>query len=335
MNVVSEYSFIDIIKWSDFVKNHKNGNMFQTPEMFNVFKDTKNYEPVLVAAIDDDGNILGILLAVIQKEFAGLYGDFTARAIILGGPLIRDNNTDVLDFILKNYNKIIKQEAIYSQFRNMSDYLFCNDIFQENGFFFESHLNYVFQLKKGKEYIWNNIHKSRKKKIKKSIRNGLTINVYKDRIDDNYINKGYDIIKEVYNNAKLPIADISLIKNANNNNLLVIFLVEYQKTIIGCRFALCYNNLIYGWFSGSYSKYYHLFPNDLLIWKTLEWGIENDYDYFDYGGAGNPNKPYGVRKFKSQLGGDLVNFGRYEKVHKPILMSIGKMGLKFWQKIKK
>ena len=45
--------------------------------------------------------ILGTLLAVIQKEYSGVLGNFTARSIIQGGPLIKDDDPDVLDFILK------------------------------------------------------------------------------------------------------------------------------------------------------------------------------------------------------------------------------------------
>jgi len=32
--------------WSSFVYNHPNGNIFQTPEMYEVYKQTKNYEPI-------------------------------------------------------------------------------------------------------------------------------------------------------------------------------------------------------------------------------------------------------------------------------------------------
>lgn len=52
------------------------------------------------------------------------------------------------------------------------------------------------------------------------------------------------------------------------------------------------------------------------------------YKTFDYGGAGEPNKPYGVRAFKQQMGGELVNFGRYEKIHRPIMYEFGKIGIK-------
>jgi len=42
----------DTKQWSEFVLNHPHGNIFQTPEMAEVYRRTKNYEPVTLAAVD-------------------------------------------------------------------------------------------------------------------------------------------------------------------------------------------------------------------------------------------------------------------------------------------
>ena len=183
--------------------------------------------------------------------------------------------------------------------------------------------------------IWNRIGKGRIKQIKKAIKNQLSVDVFENDIREDLIVKGYDIIKSVYKRAGLPLVGIDLIKEVCNKKLLVLFVVkDSTDKIIGCRFGIKYKDEIYGWYAGSYSEYYKLFPNDILIWETLKWSCENGYTVFDYGGAGEPNKPYGVRAFKSQMGGELVNYGRYELVHKKCLMMIGKLGLKLIKTIK-
>jgi len=63
----------------------------------------------LAVTVNND-EILGILLAIIQKEYSGFIGNFTARSIIFGGPLIKDNDQNILDLILKEYNNIIKKK---------------------------------------------------------------------------------------------------------------------------------------------------------------------------------------------------------------------------------
>jgi len=56
----------DIKQWGEFVYNHPHGNIFQTPEMAEVYKRTKNYEPITLAAIDTKNDeMLAILQAVM------------------------------------------------------------------------------------------------------------------------------------------------------------------------------------------------------------------------------------------------------------------------------
>ena len=47
---------IDHEKWGEFVNSHPCGNIFQTPEMREVYERTKNYEPITLAAVDEWGD---------------------------------------------------------------------------------------------------------------------------------------------------------------------------------------------------------------------------------------------------------------------------------------
>ena len=48
-------------------------------------------------------------------------------------------------------------------------------------------------------------------------------------------------------------------------------------------------------------------------------------------GAGVPGVPYGVRDFKAEFGGEMVEHGRFLNVRKPLLYAIGKIAVK-WMK---
>jgi hypothetical protein len=61
----------------------------------------------------------------------------------------------------------------------------------------------------------------------------------------------------------------------------------------------------------------NLSASSILRWKEMVWGAEHGYAVCDLGGAGWPDKPYGVRDFKVKFGGQLVQFGRYRKVYAP------------------
>jgi len=319
-------SKLDCAKWKEFVYNHPDGNIFQTPEMYEVYKNTKNYEPVFVAAVDENQEILGTLLAVFQKEHSGLLGMFSARLIILGAPLVKDNNLEVLDFILSEYNKVAPKKAIYSQFRNMWDWKDLKETFIKNGFVYEEHLDIFFDLTKNEEQLWNEMKRVRRKGIRQSYNKGIITNKI-DLSDEEVFTKAYNIILPIYKRIKLPLPDISFFKSSINNfsdNILSLG-AFINDELIGVRIALCYNNLIYDWYAGAKDEYLNYRPNDVLPWEIMKWGIKKDYKIFQFGGAGKPNKPYGVRDYKLKFGGELVNYGRFEKVHKKGLMSLGKL----------
>ena len=319
-----------------FLTSLTKSNIFQTPEMFWVYKNTRNYEPVFLSVNNDDKEILGILLAVIQKEHSGLLGSFSARSIIWGGPLVKDDNPEILDFLLKEYNKRIKKKAIYTQFRNLWNWSESEkQIFEMNGFHYDAHLDILIDLKKPEDELWSNLKSQARNKIRKATKEGLTFNKLSNKEE---VKEVYDILEKVYRKAKLPIPDLSLFSNAydvlKEHSMIDFFVANFQGKIIGARIVFFYKNKIYDWFAGSDSKYYKYNPNDYLPWKILQWAKENGYNTFDFGGAGKPNEPYGVRDYKMKFGGELVEFGRFEKVHKPILMKLGQFGMVIYKILK-
>jgi lipid II:glycine glycyltransferase (peptidoglycan interpeptide bridge formation enzyme) len=211
-------SILNPAQWSSFVYDHPNGNIFQTPEMYEVYKNTKNYKPISLFIIDDNDEILGILLAVIQKEYSGVLGNFTARSIIFGGPLIKNNDANILDFILQEYNKTIRKKAIYSQFRNMWDWGDLKDIFIKNGFEYEDHLDIIVDLNKNEEELWKELNTKRRNEIRRAKKENSLFSI-KNTLTD--LNECYKILKSVYNRAKLPLpsfdffVNIFKISNAN------------------------------------------------------------------------------------------------------------------------
>ena len=325
---------IDKGEWGEFVYNHPNGNIFQTPEMYGVYQNTKKYEPVFLSVVNNKDEISGTLLAVIQKEYSGVLGNFTARSIIHGGPLIKGDDPDVLDFILKEYNEIIKKKAIYSQFRNFRDWGDKKELFESNRFNYEDHLDILFDLKKSEDDLWKEIKGTRRKGIKRAYKKGIEIGSI-DLTNNKIINEAYNIIHSVYSKIKLPLPGEDFFKGAveilDRNKYLHAIGAFQDAELIGARFVLCYKNLIYDWYAASKVEYLSYRPNDVLPWEIMKWGVNNGYEIFDFGGAGKPGVPYGVRDYKLKFGGELVNFGRFEKVHKPLLMELGKIGLNLYR----
>lgn len=333
MEFISNFSLIDKEKWQSFVKNHPRGNFFQTPNMFNVLLETRNFSPFLLIGIQGD-KIVGVLLANIQKNIKGKFGFFTSRAIIIGGPLVKENNPQLTNQLLSEFKKRVHRKVIYSQFRNLFELSpLEKEQFKKIGYSYQDHLDIHIALNKSPEKILADIHKSKKRNYTKSKNKGVII---KEISDENQIVDCYRLLQETYNRVKLPIPDISHFKSLSNLSASSrkYFGVYYNNKLIAFRLVLLYKNMIYDYYAGHDSVFNNKYPNDTLIINVLKWGSLNGFHFFDFGGAGKPNEKYGVRDYKMKFGGTLVNYGRFEKKHWPLLYFIIKQLFLLWKKLR-
>lgn len=334
MQIISDHSKVDKEKWSEFVYNHQNGNIFHTPEMFQVYHKTKRFFPVLYIAFNYD-EVIGVFVGVIQKEFKGLLGFLSSRCIVFGGPLVKNDNPEIINQLLQAHNKKAKNKVIYTQFRNLFYIKNLQSVFEKNGYKYEPHLNIHVDLNQVVESFWTSLKSKLRQNIRKADKNKIQFK-FIDSIDE--LKEAYFILKKIYSNARLPLPDITLFLSAfdllRNKNMIAFFKAEKDGVIIGCRFVLLYKNMIYDWYTGSKKEFYKYNPNDFLPYKVIEWGmLQWRYTLFDFGGAGKPGVKYGVRDHKLKFGSNVVEYGRFEKIHKPFLYYLAKKSFKIWQSL--
>lgn len=326
-------SDIDDEIWDEFICKHAHGNIFQSTAMHHVYENTQNYTPTKLCAIDDNGEILGILLGVTIGELRGILGwgalgDFSRRSIIQGGPLTVENSPDIASKLLGEFDKKTQTKSLYTQIWNLHDTKKIS--FQQ--YEYEDHLNFLIDLNCSEEDGWKRIHKSRRKNINRATKNGVIIEEI-DSLDKLPI--FYKLLEETYSNVNVPLADMSLFESAYNNlvpkNMARFFLAKHNDNYIGCRAILTFNGIVHDWYAGALNDALSLYPNDILVWHVLQWGINNNFGIFDFGGAGNPDKEYGPREFKRRFGGELVNHGRYNCIYSPTKMKITDVGLKMYK----
>lgn len=327
----------DKTQWREFVYNHPQGNIFQTPEMAEVYRRTKNYEPIKLAAIDVNTNeILGILLTVKIQEVSGILGAFSTRSVIHGGPLVLkgDKGITALKALIKQHDTLAHNGVMYVLIRNLHDTTALLPSLATANYTYDDHLNFLINLNRSEDEIWRDIHKSRRKGINRAEKRGIVIQEMQDKA---LIPTIYEIIKETYKNVQVPLADISLFESAFDllvpKGMATFFLAQIEDTIIGVRLVTTYKKVIFDWYASALSDYLSLYVNEALVWHILKEGVNNGYHTFDFGGAGNPEGEYGVREFKRRFGGTMVNFGRYKKIYAPTKMKIAEKGFNIYKKI--
>lgn len=332
---ITDYKLVDAKKWGEFVKNHSEGNVFQTPEMYNVYKSENNYEPVLVVCINGEDEIVGLILSVIQREYKGFFGKLSSRSIIWGAPLIKEDNIEVFKILLNEYDKIVKRKAVYTQIRNLWNTEIFKKEFENYGYIYEDHLNILVDLTKNVDELWKEVYSRRRSQINKSERLGVSIKIFNE---PDIVDKSYEILLDVYKRAKLPLAGkeffTAAYKFLGEKEYLKFFGAFFEGKLVGVMYLLCYNQKTYEWYIGSFFDYMRMHPNDLIIWEIFNWSKKNAYTIFDFGGAGSPDKEYGVREYKKKFGGETINLGRYQKIHNRFLMFISVIGFRFWQFLK-
>ena len=79
---------------------------------------------------------------------------------------------------------------------------------------------------------------------------------------------------------------------------------------IGVLTLLCYGRVAIYWYTGTLREAAQCRAGDVLVWEAIERARLHGCEVLDFGGAGKPDEPYGVREFKAKYGGSLVDFGR-------------------------
>lgn len=306
--------------------------IFQTSAFYSVIGASSELLPfnIKVKSMSNEVFINGF----ITKEENYFKNLFTRRAIIIGNPNGSYINNELLELLLFNTIKNLSGRAIYIEIRNLSNQSQFINTYKKSGFEYEDHLNIIVDLSKNKEQLWKEINSKRRNEIRRAKKEGTEFEVKNDL---HSLKECYDILKEVYSRAKLPLFKFDFFENLykylQRDAILHIFTAIYKNEIIGCMLALGYKGVLYDYYAGAKREYYSKHPNDLLPWEVFKWGKQNGYHTFDFGGAGKPGVPYKVRDYKKQFGGTFVNYGRFKCILNKPLYRIGEMGVKLMKKL--
>ncbi|MBQ9469455.1 MAG: peptidoglycan bridge formation glycyltransferase FemA/FemB family protein [Bacteroidales bacterium] len=333
MQVIDNIADIDVQQWDALLKSSRTRSIFQSKEYYGFISSLPMIESFVYAVNGDDGILRGLVVGYIQKDGGLLKGYFSRRAIINGGVLLDDSITDEeLSALLRALRKGLRKNAIYIETRNLFDYSRYRLVFEDNGFLYEPHLN--FHVDTTSEDIVNKkLANSRKRYLKTSFREGAEI-VEAHSLED--IREFYAILHDLYiNKVKTPLFPILFFEYLYQQDFSKFLLVKLKGKIIGGIVCVCLSDYaVYEWFvCGEDGVYKNIHPSTVATYAGIRYAAQNNYKYFDFMGAGRPDKSYGVREFKSKFGGRLVEHGRFLCVLNGPLFLIGKVGLMMIKKL--
>lgn len=320
--------------WRDFVDFHPQGNIFHTPEMFEVFERTPGHYPELWAAAQD-GRVLALLLPVRIVLMGRALRALTTRSVAYGGVLCAPGaeGKEALAHLLQAYKRKVKGGPLFTELRNLSDMSAVQPVPEENGFIQEGHLNFLIDLARPAEEIWRSVDGNVRTNVRKARRMGVVVEPVTS-LDQ--VPAAYAILAKVYDRIQIPLAPLSLFESAfevlHPQGMIKLFKACVEDTCIGVAIRLLYKGVIHAWYAGSMADYAKYKANDLLNWHVLEWGAQNGFKCFDFGGAGKPDEDYGPRRFKAKFNGTLVNYGRNVCVHHPLRLRFSEWGYELYRR---
>lgn len=315
----------DRIQWKKFVEKHPLGNIFQLPCMYDLHLSVPGYAPGVIGLIGEDEEIAGLLSYNVIME-PGWKKNISGRSIITGGPLVLNNDNKLSSPLIKVYNEHNNTRVIYTQVRNLHTGNDLDPSFDKNGYKYIDHLNIHIDLTKDIETLRKELHPKRWSNIRRMSKKEIVIR----ELNVSDIHAVYTIITKTYNRINIPRPPAALLLNAFTclKEHLVMFGAYHKNVLTGARVYLLYKGIIYDWYAASDLSFSHLHPNDLLPWHAMKWAKERGYTMYDFAGAGQKGKPYGVRDYKLRFGGTLIETGRWQCNHKPFLYEAGKSALK-------
>jgi serine/alanine adding enzyme len=305
--------------------------------MFQVFGRAKGYRPTLWAVAHDDGQVLAVLLPVQITLRDGLLRRLTTRAVVYGSVLYDPSpaGTEALVTLLRAYVREGGRDALFTELRNLSDLGAVQPVLSDCGFVYEDHLNYLIDLKHPPEALLQSIGPRTRKHIRRGLKRGeIVIEEVRER---EQVTVCYDLLRESYQRARVPLADRSLFEAAFDllyaKGMVRFTLARVGQVPVAVSVELLYRDVIYGWYGGMDRIYGSYVPNELLMWHILQWGAENGYRLYDFGGAGRKGEEYGVRNFKAKFGGELVCYGRNTYSHNPVLLCLSRWGYEVYRRL--
>ncbi len=314
-------------KWDTLLSESNYSSPFQTRDFFQFYNSVPGHSAEAFG-LEDSGNLFALCVIIKQKE-KGVKAFFSRRAIIYGSPLFIDGSERSVELLLQHVSLELKKEAIYIEVRNYFDAEKLKSAYTRDGWKWIPYLDIHLSLKEySLEDILGKMKYNRRREIKLSISEGAT---YREAKDSSDIECLYHILKDLYTDkVKLPLPDIDFFYAMFRSTTGKVFIVLHKEKIIGGSFCFYLKRkAIYTmYYCGIRNYHKKIFPTHLSILSVIDFGIRNNIEYLDFMGAGVKGKEYGVRNYKEEFGGELLEYGRFRKINNRFLFQVGELGLK-------
>ncbi len=292
--------------WDNFVINHPEGRFCHLIGYKKVVENSYRYQPHYYL-LEKNENVVGIIpFFIFNSVFFGkklLSQPFSEYGGLLLGDLKAEEYDDVFNLTREVLVQAkVKSAEIHGGFgipQNIRDkYLIPTNQHYRGILKLEADADLFFETK---------VDRMVRKAIRKAERNNVTCYEKSDpgMIKDNF----YPLFLQSMKRLGVPAHPLTYYSQIAENlsKYLKIFWAEYEGKIIASLLGFAVGKGIHIINTVSDPAYWDKRPNDLCHWRFIKWGIENKYEFFDFGSI----RYDGQKIFKEKWGAELVDYNHY------------------------
>lgn len=309
--------------WNDYPANHPRGSVFHTLEMYCSFLGRTRTDPVSLSARNRDGKIVAMLSAVFVDTL-DLFKRWSTRSIMFAEPICdpTPEGRAGLRQLLKEHDRIAGNSTLFTEIRCLFPPSDVHSILTEEDYSWFDYDNYLQDLTVDLGVMKSRM-KSQMRKIKTAHKRGLVISQHNDQSG---VERAYRIIKESYRRSQVPCLSKEIFENAMHQmppGRMQVRVAELDGQDVAAAIGLVYGDRFYAWHNGT-TRPKGISATAAIVWDEIQEAKRLGLVEYDFGGAGWAGQSYGPRTFKARFKGNLVNYGRYRRVHSKFRFMIAK-----------
>lgn len=314
-------------QWDEFIARHPGGSLFHTTAMIHAFQNTDGYEPLSLAAVNHDDEIVGLLVAV-KISLAGMWPtSMTSRSIFFAEPIAVQGELGrhAIHQLMAEHDHRMSDQVVFSEIRPMSIADPCGDEYLQAGYEHFHYNNYELDLATSPDEIFRRMSPKRRNNIRANQRRGLTVREA-DPVGE--LATFYEHLTHSHSRSHVPLVEIGYFEQIFARfpkDQIRLTIADLNGKPIASACHLIFNGRVYWSHAGTY-RIRGIAAQASLVWETIQWAIEKQHRVYDFAGAGWADEKYGPGIFKERFGGRHLNVGRYRKVYSKWRMKIAETG---------
>ena len=311
----------EIPEWDAFVESHPQGTIFHSTCMIQSEEGTKRHYPFAYGALDSEGNLCAVLVAVRISTLGGVPSPLTSRSILYAEPIYLDSPAGRagVRLLLKKHDQYMRKKTLFAEVRPIFAMDPLNDPLIECDYQRHGYLNYELRIDAPEIELFGEIGPKCRNNVRCAHRKGVVV----EEIDAaSSIDLIYSLLSESYAHGRVPMVDRTMFRSAANQfsrSGLRVMLAKHQGVPIAVGCFLMFKKRIWCWYAGT-KRVPGVPAMSCVFWEAIRTYSQEGFEVFDFAGGGWEGEYFGPGRFKAKFGGHPTNFGRYRKIYAPWMM---------------